>query len=340
MHRPSVTAVALVLLVCSGLAAQQNASLRAAQQAYQALDYGRAIAAVRRALNERLTREERILAYELLAFAYGGLDSARQAVEAFRELIFLDPDREPDVQRVSPRITSLYASALGQVLVLRGVRVDSTSFIAGQGGLPIRFNVSRPARVVTSIVGPGFEGVIDSQLVAGSGGLRWPALTADGSPIPPGDYRAIVRAVEGRNEYAAQVPFRIEHGAVDTLPHLTSLPGYSELPEMERPARTWRPLGLAVLYAGVAAGAAVALGDPDLGTTHRGGIAAVSLLGVITGFVMSIRQPDPQPVPANIRYNQLLREQLARQNAEIARQNAERRRLVRLTATPVPGASP
>jgi hypothetical protein len=190
------------------------------------------------------------------------------------------------------------------------------------------------------VVGGGFDAVVDSQLVAGTAGFRWPATAADGSPLPPGEYQAVVQATEGRNEYAAQTSFRIEHGAVDTVPHLTSLPGYRELPESERPPRNWRPLGLAVLYSGLAAGTAIALADPALGDNHESGIAAVSLLGIVTGLVMSIRQPDPQPVPANIRYNQLLREQVAQRNQEIAAQNVERRRQVRLTVVPLGRGSP
>jgi hypothetical protein len=53
---------------------------------------------------------------------------------------------------------------------------------------------------------------------------------------------------------------------------------------------------------------------------------------------LSIKKPDPVPVEANILYNQLLREELARRNADIAQQNAERRRQVMLTVVPLEGA--
>ena len=131
-----------------------------AKTAYEALEFSAAITAVQRALQQRLSPEDRTLAYEILAYSYGVLDSARQAVDAFKELVFLDPDREPDVERVSPRITSLYASALAQVLVVRRLAVDSTSFVAGDGGVPVRFEVSRASRAVTRIVGPGMDAVI------------------------------------------------------------------------------------------------------------------------------------------------------------------------------------
>ena len=43
---------------------------------------------------------------------------------------------------------------------------DSTDFVAGQGSVPIRYSVSRPARVITRVIGPELDAVIDSQLVA------------------------------------------------------------------------------------------------------------------------------------------------------------------------------
>ena len=60
-----------------------------------------------------------------------------------------------------------------------------------------------------------------------------------------------------------------------------------------------------------------------------------SLVFLVTGFIMTLKKPAPQPSRANIRYNQLLREQLGRRNQEIARDNAQRRRQVQITATPV-----
>jgi hypothetical protein len=49
------------------------------------------------------------------------------------------------------------------------------------------------------------------------------------------------------------------------------------------------------------------------------------------GLLASLKRPAPIPAPANVRYNALVRDQLARQNAELAAQNAARRRQVQLT---------
>ena len=60
----------------------------------------------------------------------------------------------------------------------------------------------------------------------------------------------------------------------------------------------------------------------------------MSLTALAAGVAMTLKRPDPRPVEANIRYNQLLDEQLAERNAAIASQNAERRRQTLLTVAP------
>ena len=99
----------LLALQTPEAAAQENGALRRGREAYGALDYRTAIASVRRALGQQLTASEVVESYELLGFMYSALDSNTQAVDAFRNLIILDPEREPDPRSVSPQITSLYA---------------------------------------------------------------------------------------------------------------------------------------------------------------------------------------------------------------------------------------
>ncbi len=338
IRRLCLAGALLAALSPAALDAQEHPLVRRARQAYDALDFSASIGNARAALQQQLTREDRILAYELLGFSYGAVDSTRRAVEAFRQLIFLDPNREPDVERVSPRITSLYASALGQVLVVRRVMVDSTSFIAGQGFVPVRFEVTRASRAVTRVIGGGLDLVIDSALVvAGETQVLWDPVTVSGEPVAPGTYQVIVTVFEGSNQFGAPLGLSLTHSPVDTLAHLTSLPGYTEQPEYETPGRSWQPLGIALLYTGLAAGAAVALENPNLEVGERKELAGVSLLTLIAGVALSLKKPDPVPVEANILYNQLLREELARRNADIAQQNAERRRQVMLTVVPLGG---
>ena len=338
MHR-HIALVFLLALVCAVPAFGQGDSVVVrAQRAYEELDYVDAVRLAERALHEPLSPGARVTAYEILGFSYGALDSTRLAVDAFRRLIFLDPDREPDVERVSPRITSLYASALGQVLVVRHLRIDSASFLAGSGSVSIRFEVSRTAQVVTRLMGGGTDRVVDSRTTAGIVTVPWSVSSEAGAPLPPGEYDIVVTAREpGREEFSSRpVRVGIGHGAVDTLPHLDSLPGYKEQPEMVSPPRDWRPLALAIVYTGIAAGAFFALEDRDLGRGPRTAMISVAGVSLGAGLGLSLRRPDPRPSPTNVLYNRLVRELLARRNQEIARENEIRRAQILLTVRPLP----
>lgn len=326
-----------LLAPMAGVGAQDTAVVARARAAYDTLDYAGAIAAARQALQRPLRESDRVTAYEILGFSYGALDSTRAAVDAFRQLIFLAPDREPDVERVSPRITSLYASALGQVLVVRRVAFDSATFIAGLGAARLHYEVSRSALTTTRVIGQGVDLVVDTQTVAGSTQIAWPVRGADARPLPPGEYSLVVTAREGeRSEYSsAPIRLRVEHGRVDTLAHLASLPGYNRQPELVSPPRDWRPLALAVLYAGIGSAAVLALDGERLGTAPRTALLSVSGGAVVGGLMLSLRRPDPRPSTTNILYNRLLGELLVRRNAEIARENETRRDQVLLSVRPV-----
>ncbi|HXF96126.1 MAG TPA: hypothetical protein VNI61_08475 [Gemmatimonadales bacterium] len=332
-----VTLGLLVLCGAARLPAQaiQNATLRRAQQAYDNLDYRAALTLAQASLRERLSGTDRARAYELLAFTYSAMDSILKAVDAFKQVVLLEPERALDPNRTSPKALSAFQVALTQVLVVRGLRVDSTTFIAGQGAVPIRYTVTQPARVVTRVLGGGRTIVVDSGVANGQVNLRWPARLPNGDPVPPGNYTVVVEASVGQNSFSAGQPIRVTQGAVDTLPHLTSLPGYQYLPETEVPPKSWRPLGLAFLYAGVAGAGTAALASGELGSGGQRELVAASAVTLAAGLVATLKKPAPQPARANILYNRLLREQIARRNEEIARENLARRQQVGITVTPV-----
>jgi hypothetical protein len=333
----------LVLLAATGislagvqspLAGQTSATLRRAVQAYSNLSYSEAITLARQAARERLSSDDQAQAFELLGFAYASLDSTRLATEAFKQALLLNPDRTLDAAKVSPKITSAFALALAQVLVLRELRVDSTEFVAGKGALPIRFTVTRTAKLRTRLIGPGGEVTIDSALGEGPIRLAWNGLLRNGRPPAGGSYRVIVEASAGRDSYAASIPLQIMAGAVDSLAHLTSLPGYNLLPETVVPPRSWKPVGLALMATSLAVGGSLALENSKLGGSGREEILAISAGTALVGLFATLKKPAPVPAQANILYNSLVREQLARRNTEIAAQNAERRRQVKLVVIP------
>jgi hypothetical protein len=127
---------------------------------------------------------------------------------------------------------------------------------------------------------------------------------------------------------------RIDPGAVDTLAHLTSLPGYELMPETVVPPRSWKPVGLALMATSVALGGSLALENSKLGGGGRREILAIGGGTALVGLLATAKKPAPVPARANILYNSLVREQLARRNAEIAAENATRRRQVKLAVTP------
>jgi hypothetical protein len=332
--------VVLVLAIPTGLGAQapQNASLRQALRAYDNLDFTLAATLARRSLTERMSGPEQARAYELLGFTYSATDSQAKAVDAFKQAILLDPDRQLDANKVSPKITSLFYSALGQVLVVRQMQVDSARFVAGQGAVSFRFTVTSPARVrVRAINGPTSL-LVDSSVTTGTMNVRWPALLPSGAPVPAGSWLIVVEATAGQNTFSASRAVRISYGAVDTLPYLLALPGYTELPEREVPPQSWRPMGLAFLFASGTTAGALALHNGGLGSTPGRELVGVSVATLAAGLVMTLRRPAPRPATGNILYNRLLREQLAQRNADIAKENVRRRQQVALAVVPLPNA--
>jgi hypothetical protein len=135
----------------------------------------------------------------------------------------------------------------------------------------------------------------------------------------------IIEAAAGPDQYATQVVLEIVHGPVDSVEHVTSIPGRTEQEETMQPGRNWKPLGIATLYTAIAAATSLALENTDLANPPRKEIAAVSFTALITGLVMSLKKPDEVPVESAILYNQLLREQIEQTNVEISEENVERR---------------
>lgn len=316
----------------------QNATLRRAIQAYDNLDFAQVVTVGNLALRERLTSAERARAYELLGFAYSATNQPDQAINAFKETILLDPDRELDPSKVSPRISGYFNAALGQVMVVRLLDADSAQFVAGQGFVPVRYTVTSRARVRTRAISGPTSVLVDSSITIGQVNLRWNARMPSGDPVPAGVYTIVVEATAGQNSFSTSRQVRVAHGTVDTLAHLTSLPGYTFLPETEIPPKSWRPLGLAMVYSGVALAGTSALSNNDLGSASLREAGTVGIGVVLAGFIMTLKKPAPQPARGNILYNQLLREQIARRNAEIVQENTRRRQQVAITVAPLPRA--
>jgi hypothetical protein len=196
--------------------------------------------------------------------------------------------------------------------------------------------VTQPARVVTRVVGSQASYLVDSSAWNGQVNLSWRARLTSGDPVPAGTYTVVVEARLGQNTFSASQPIAVTHGGVDTMPHLTSLPGYQYLPETEIPPKSWRPVGLAFLYTGGALIGTLGLESDNLGTSSKRELGIVGAAAIVAGAVMTLRKPAPRPAEGNILYNRLLRDQIARRNEETARENVQRRQQVQLTVVPLP----
>lgn len=317
--------------------APQNPTLRRAVQAFDNLNLPQAIALAQQALGQRLGPGDQEQAYTLLGSAYANQpDGFDKAMNSFKQVLLINSERVLDPNRTPTKTLVAFNMALSTMLLVRGLQVDSSSFVVGQGAVPIHFTVTSPAHVRVRAVSNKTSVTIDSTIENGTVNIRWPATLVNGDPLPAGDYTVVVDVTAEQNSFSSSQRVHLAAGAVDTLPHLTSVPGYSKLPDTEVPPRSWRPLGVAFLYAGIAGAGTLALENSQLGSANRRELSLVAVGVLATGVVMMLKKPSPVPAQGNILYNKLLDEQLIRRNADIATQNVTLRRQVRLTVTPIP----
>lgn len=335
----AIGAAALAAPLASQGTAPQNPTLRRAVQAFDNLNLPQAISLAQQALGQRLGASDQEQAYNLLGSAYANQpDGFDKAMNAFRQMLLINSERVLDPNRTPTKTLVAFNMALSTMLLVRGLQVDSSSFVVGQGAVPIHFTVTSPARVRVRAVSSRTSVTIDSSVENGSVNLRWPATLPNGDPLPVGDYTVVVDVNAEQNSFSSAQRVHLASGAVDTLAHLTSMPGYSKLPDTEVPPRSWRPLGVAFLYAGIAGAGTLALENGQLGSANRRELSLVAVGVLATGVVMMLKKPSAVPAQGNILYNKLLDEQLIRRNADIAQQNVALRRQVRLTVTPTPAA--
>ena len=315
----------------------QNATLRRAVQSAENLNLPQAITLANQALTQHLNASDQERAYSLLGDAYSNQpDGFDKAMNAFRQVLLIDPERTLDPNRTATKTLVAFNMALSTMLLVRGVTVDSANFVVGQGAVPIHFTVTSPARVHVKAVSAKTTVNIDSSIANGTVNVRWSGTLPSGDPVPPGDYTIVVDAAAQQNTFSAGQRVHVGAGSVDTLSHLTEMPGYTKLPSTEVPPRSWRPLGVAFLYAGIAGAGTLALENSQLGSANRRELSLVAVGVLATGVVMMLKKPAPVPAQGNVLYNRLLDEQLIRRNADIAQQNVTLRRQVRLTVTPTP----
>ncbi|MGZ3441911.1 MAG: hypothetical protein ACXVDD_20465 [Polyangia bacterium] len=95
-------------------AAIESELVRQGIAAYNDLEYPRAIDLLHKALQETLTREEKVVTFQTLAFAHVALGKHDDAVKDFESLLRIDGGFELD-RTISPRVRSVFEEARGHV---------------------------------------------------------------------------------------------------------------------------------------------------------------------------------------------------------------------------------
>jgi tetratricopeptide (TPR) repeat protein len=105
-------------------AAIESDLVRQGIAAYNDLEYPRAIELLHKALRESLTRDEKIVTYQTLAFAHVALGKHDDAVGDFENLLRIDGRFELD-RTISPRVRSVFEVARGKVATTGTIGSDN-----------------------------------------------------------------------------------------------------------------------------------------------------------------------------------------------------------------------
>src|SRR4051812_1188219 len=118
-----LVALAVVATLCSAplpaRAAIESDLVKQGIAAYNDLEYPRAIELLRKALQETLTRDEKIVTFQTLAFAHVALGKNDEAVRDFENLLRINGSFELD-RTISPRVRAVFEEARGRVATQGG----------------------------------------------------------------------------------------------------------------------------------------------------------------------------------------------------------------------------
>ena len=113
--------VAMVVSACLvvGVSGRANAAIESdlvkqGIAAYNDLEYLRAVELLNKALQETLTRDEKVVTFQTLAFAHVALGKNDAAVRDFEQLLRIDGSFELD-RTISPRVRAVFEEARGHV---------------------------------------------------------------------------------------------------------------------------------------------------------------------------------------------------------------------------------
>jgi hypothetical protein len=143
--RPGLAVGAVLMLLVGGMAraAIESDLVKQGVAAYNDLEYSRAIDILHKALQETLTREEKIVTFQTLAFAEVALDKPEAAIMDFENLLHIDAGFELN-RTISPRVRAVFEEAKARVATGQGI--DGRQGSSG-GSLPTVKTTVLPKRV-------------------------------------------------------------------------------------------------------------------------------------------------------------------------------------------------
>ncbi len=331
----------LVLAGARALSAQSARDLVAqGVRAYRALEYDAAAALLRRSLAPdapgMLSTGERAQALSYLGATELFRNQRDSAVDAFQDIVRLDPRYRPDELIFPPQVTNLFQELRRATKVIAIVVPPVTELHTRLDRFRVRLVSSSLTDVTVTLaqtdgtpVRELYRGpVADSLLVT------WDGLTGEGTPAEDGRYllRVAPRAAGADTLRSRQVTLDVAQQAPDTLPWPPPLTTPPLLPERAPGTSGLRPLatGLVVAAAAVVLPSIVSPGrDP---TPARFAVGAT--VGV-AGLVGLVTHQRGRPLEANVRTNAPQREAWKRRLEAVQAENAKRRGTVRLVVRAV-----
>jgi hypothetical protein len=114
-----IAAAVVVLAAPAARAAIESDLVKQGVAAYNELEYARALDLLRKALQETLTREEKLVTFQTMAFCHVALNQQDAAIRDFESLLRIDGSFELD-RSISPRVRAVFEEARTRVATGRG----------------------------------------------------------------------------------------------------------------------------------------------------------------------------------------------------------------------------
>jgi len=252
-------------------------------------------------------------------------DSARAVA---RRLVLANPRFRPDELVFPPQVLTFYEGVRRATPAVIGRAPADTAIRPGAEALAVRLYASTFHDVSATLTTEA--GRVVRTLYAGPIGdsldLHWNGLDSSGAAPPANGRYAITVASLDRQRRVVRIlrlPLEVTQGRVDTLPHPAPPADSLLLPERQPLGpglRAFAPAAVTGLAIAVLPGV-VASGEHASGARFVVG-GSVTVAGIVAFFS---HHPGGS-IPANAAHNRTLREAWRREDADVARRNAERAR--------------